>query len=142
MTAEVLLTVTGEQTGADGQNEKNVTVNSAVYEQHRGIHRLFYTETDPESGEQTQSVLQFSEKALVISRSGEVQTSMRLIVGRVTGCQYRTPYGVLDMRLDTKQITLLESEDRIEACVVYDLQIGGGDFAPIRSRVTAEVVPQ
>lgn len=139
MTERVMLTVTGEQTGADGQREKNTTVCSALYTRQGGVHKLFFTDTDPENGEGTSSEIRFSDRAFIISRKGQVETNMRLVAGRVTAGQYETPYGVLDMKLDTKQITLLESDDVIEAEVVYELQLGGAET--VLSRVTVAVKP-
>lgn len=124
MTSKVMLTVTGEQTDADGNIETTAMRGHARYERRGSVHRLLYTETDPDSGVRTDSGMQISDRACVLARQGAVRTRMRMILGRVTACRYGTPYGTVELEIDTKQITLLESEDTIKARIVYMLRFG------------------
>ena len=76
MSAEVWLTVTGEQTGPDGSRDRSRTSCRAVYDQFEGRHIFTYSERDPENGAVTESVMELSESSCSIRRRGAVSTNM------------------------------------------------------------------
>ena len=95
MGREVWLTVTGEQKDADGRKDRNSTQCRAWYEKRGDLHIFEYRETDPQSGEFTDSRLVFSKTGCSIERTGVVSTMMRFEPERELECMYETGLAVI-----------------------------------------------
>ena len=139
MGREVWLTVTGEQKDADGRKDRNSTQCRAWYEKRGDLHIFEYRETDPQSGEFTDSRLVFSKTGCSIERTGVVSTMMRFEPERELECMYETGFGSIPMKIFTKRLAMREVGSNFHGRVVYDLHLQGGD--PTECAVTVKAVP-
>ena len=139
MGREVWLTVTGEQKDADGRRDRNSTQCRAWYEKSGDQHIFEYRETDPQSGEVTDSRLVFSKTGCSIERTGVVSTMMRFEPERELECMYETGFGSIPMKIFTKRLAMREVGSNFHGRVVYDLHLQGGD--PMECAVTVKAEP-
>ena len=149
---EVMLTVTGEETYADGHKDSMRTRSRAVYEkvfEENGsggagegtcaAHVFRYRETDPQSGAVTESVIRFAGEGGSMERTGAVSTRMRFAPGEVTDCVYDTPFGSIPMPISTRPVAMREVGDNFPARLRYRLTPAGGD--PVECAVTVRAEP-
>ncbi len=136
---DVWLTVTGDQTDADGRNDRNTTACRALYEIEDGIHRFTYKDIDPETGAVTQSRMEFADTFCRIIRSGAVRTSMYFRPLEELESEYETGFGTILMKIYTKRLAMRQVGDNFHARVSYTLHLQGGE--PIECAVTVKAEP-
>ena len=148
---EVMLTVTGEETYADGHTDSMKTRSRAVHEkvfeaegcgageEARIAHVFRYRETDLQSGAVTESVIGFAGAGGSMERTGAVSTKMRFAPGEETECVYDTPFGSIPMTISTRLVAMREVGDNFHARIRYRLTPAGGD--PVECAVTVRAEP-
>ena len=144
---EVMLTVTGEQTYADGHKDTSVSRARASLERtDRGtgenegaVHVLRYREKDTVSGAVTESVMSFSGTGCRIERSGAVSAVMRFAQGEESRFDYGTPFGAIPMSVCTHLVAVRQIGGNFHARIRYTLTPEGGD--PIECAVTIRAEP-
>ena len=139
MRRDVWLTVTGDQTDADGRSDRNTTACRALYEIEDGIHRFTYKDIDPETGAVTQSRMEFADSFCRITRSGAVRTSMYFRPLEELESEYETGFGTNLMKIYTKRLAMRQVGDNFHARVSYTLHLQGGE--PIECAVTVKAEP-
>ena len=139
MSAEVWLTVTGEQTGPDGSRDRSRTSCRAVYDQFEGRHIFTYSERDPENGAVTESVMELSESSCSIRRRGAVSTNMRFVPCKEQDCMYETPYGSIPLTTFTRKIAVRRMGENLHARIRYRMGLMGAD--PVECAVTVKAEP-
>ena len=121
----VLLSVVGENQ-ASGEGEPDVIrlVTTGQLKKTPQGHRLTYTETDPESGEGQDIVIDVSGKRVVMTRGGTFGTTMVFEKDRRFDGQYATPWGNLSMGIYTTRtdFSLSPEEGRLDLDYQVDLQ--------------------
>lgn len=135
---EVLLTVTGEETYADGHKDINRTRCRAVWESS-AVTVFRYREEDP-SGGSTESMMEFSDGCCIITRTGVISTEMRFVPDQETHCDYGTPFGSIPMTIFTHLVALRQVGDNFHARIRYRLTPEGGDSIECAVTVKAEPV--
>ena len=136
---DVWLTVTGDQTDAEGRSDRNKTACRALYEIKDGIHIFTYKDIDPETGRATQSRMEFADAFCRITRSGAVCTSMCFRPLEELESEYETGFGTILMKIYTKRLAMRQVGDNFHARVSYTLYLQGGD--PIECAVTVKAEP-
>ena len=162
----VRLTVTGENTYADGHKDRTRTVSRAVCVKSGGARdvgdgasgdksstsgdksgagkkdgcsRVFrYREEDPAGGV-TDSVIGFSDGCCSIVRTGLINTEMRFVPHETTRCSYGTPYGSIPMTIRTQLVAVRPVGDNFHARIRYQLTPEGAD--PMECAVTIKAEP-
>ena len=155
---DVLLTVTGEETYADGHMDRTRTVSRAVCEISGALNesgiasdeksgagntaggvRVFrYRETDPEGGV-TRSVIRFADGCCSIIRTGVISAEMRFVPDEQTHCVYDTPYGSIPMTICTQLVAVRRIGSNFHARIRYRLLPEGAD--PVECAVTIKAEP-
>ena len=153
----VLLTVTGEETYADGHKDRTRTVSRAVCERSGACEecgsafdgkggagetdccvRVFrYREEDPAGV--TESVIGFSDGSCSIVRAGLINTKMRFVPQKETRCIYDTPYGSIPLTICTQLVAVRRVGDHFHARIRYRLIPEGAD--PVECAVTVKAEP-
>lgn len=136
---EVRLTVTGEQTIAEGRKDIMRTSVRAHYENRDGVRVFRFREEDPQSGSVTESVLEFSEGICSITRSGGINAVMKFAPGQEHRCMYGTPFGAIPMAILTRHFAVKEIGGNFHARIRYRLVPEGGD--PMECAVTVRAEP-
>ena len=145
MTSDVLLSISGIQTGADmdnhdmNGNEPVEVITPAKYYFKNGKHYLLYDEADPDEHAVTHTTLKFADRYLSVFRRGETQTQLLIESGRHNVTYYATPFGSLHIVIDGRQVNVDETEDLISARAFYGLEINYEHIADceVRIRVTS-----
>ena len=75
--------------------------NGQYYE--RGDKKYILYKSSDEGAEYSSSVI-VSSGAVTIKRSGGVKSNMSLELGKRTSCVYHTPYGKINMEIETERI--------------------------------------
>ncbi len=125
----VLLSVIGENR-SPGEEEPDVIrlVTTGQLKKTPQGHRLTYTETDPESGEGQDIVIDVAGKRVTMTRGGSYGTTMVFEKDRRFDGQYTTPWGNMSMGIYTTRtdFSLNRDEGHLDLDYQVDLQ---GRFA-------------
>ena len=135
----VRLTVTGEQTDADGRRDSVRTDCIAEYEYRDGTHVFTYLETDPQSGAVTRSQMRLAAESCSIVRTGEINARMEFVPDRERHCDYGTPFGSLSMAIVTERIAMRQIGENFHARIRYRMAFEGAD--PVECAVTIKSEP-
>ena len=87
--------------------------------------------------EGTTTTVSVYDDKFVLEREGNTTTKMEFIYNTSTVSLYNTPYGMLDLRVNTKKIDINMTEDGGSVTASYDMELSGQD--PIRTDIVIEV---
>lgn len=132
MTKEVLIKVTGlHQSDADKKDEQDIIemYSPGTYYQKDGRHYIFYEEM--EEGVpgivKTQIRVEGKEHVEVIKK-GAMAMHMVYEGGKKNRGYYMTPYGRMNLGIDTHEILVEEGEEHLDICVDYTMDV---DYEPV-----------
>lgn len=122
MTKDILIAITGRQSGAE---EDPVTIAlPGTYHFTNGKHFIQYDEID-EKGVVIRNTIKMSNSEVTYSKKDAYNTRMYFELKEMTQMNYQTPYGNLVFDVFTNRIITLESEERIEVRLEYALSNNG-----------------
>ena len=98
------------------------TITAAEYYDKNNSRYVIYEEADEESGQKTRGRIKFKENLLEVDKSGYVNVHMLFEENKKSLTNYATPFGNILIGIDTKKITLTESDDKIQIDVDYALE--------------------
>ncbi len=78
---------------ADGQCDVTEFTYSGRHDIKNGKHYLHYSEANPK----VNTVIKSDENSAVISRTGDMQSIMRIVPNEEHNMSYKTPHGTFDM---------------------------------------------
>lgn len=122
MTKEVLLAITGMQFDMSEEESNIQTITAAEYYNKNNSRYVIYEEADEESGQKTRGRIKFREDLLEVDKSGYVNVHMLFEENKKSLTNYATPFGNILIGIDTKKITLTESDNKIQIDVDYALE--------------------
>ena len=122
MTKEVLLAITGMQFDMAEEESNIQTITAAEYYNKNNSRYVIYEEADEESGQKTRGRIKFREDLLEVDKSGYVNVHMLFEENKKSLTNYATPFGNILIGIDTKKITLTESDNKIQIDVDYALE--------------------
>ena len=122
MTKEVLLAITGMLFDMMEEEGNIQTITAAEYYNKNNSRYVIYEEADEESGQKTRGRIKFKEDLLEVDKSGFVNVHMLFEENKKSLTNYATPFGNILIGIDTKKITLTESNDKIQIDVDYALE--------------------
>lgn len=140
MKREVIIRVTGWQTGPDGSMpEPIVRETEGLYYLKNNRHYLIYDETAEEGGikADTHCVLKFTPSELSVKRTGPVNADLEFHKDRETKAHYQTPFGNLEMEIESRVFHLEEEAQRIRFGLDYTLKAEGSPA--LMNRLLVEV---
>lgn len=130
MTKDVFLSISGLQFGLSGEDaEKIETVLTGTYYEKSGRHYVLYEETMEGFVEPLKNTMKFCDGFMELSRSGPVNVRMVFEENKKTMTSYQTPYGTIQLGIDTKKIHITQDPDKILVDVVYILDMDGSYLA-------------
>ncbi|MBR2591947.1 MAG: DUF1934 domain-containing protein [Oscillospiraceae bacterium] len=127
MKKEVLITVTGLIYTGDGDNENDYidVITPGKYYFRNGSHVLVYEEILEGCEAPVRNFLTVSPEQVSMRKSGIVFSQMEFVPGKPTRALYGTPFGELELDIETKSIDISEGEDGIRADIRYVLTVNG-----------------
>lgn len=123
MTKDVLLSIKGLY-AEDNENQDSVeTLSPAEFYIKEGVFYIFYEEIIDGMAGITKSRIKYSEKCFELTRKGEVSVHLLFEEGKKTLNTYQMPYGTLVVGLDTRKVSMDETEDEIKIHIDYAMEI-------------------
>ncbi len=130
MEKEVTIYIKGTQVlpgGAEnGQQEvQELYVKGTCYRKNEKWY-VFYEEDTGEAGSQpVKCALRFTPEQLLITRKGQVDSSLTLRPLEKTQNLYRSPLGMMELGCDTKVLRIQETDCEIVLYAEYGLELNG-----------------
>jgi len=135
MTKDVLVTVCGLQNGpeTDGVPIEMTTAGEYYYKNNK--HYILYEEVMEGETKTTKNRMKVSDGMVELTKSGIVNVHMLFEENKKNITHYYTPYGSLNMGIDTKQVLIEEAEDEMHIFVFYGLEMNGEFVADCDIRI-------
>ena len=87
--------------------------------------KAIYEESELSGMEGTTTTLIIKEDTMILERVGSTNTNMKFKEGEIAISLYNTPYGMLDLNIDTKALTINIDENGGKIYVKYILGLEG-----------------
>ncbi len=123
MTKEVIITICGLQNGpeTDGEPIEMITTGEYFYKNEK--HYILYEEVMEGETKTTKNRIKIAPGSVELTKNGVVNVHMLFEEKQKNITHYYTPYGCLDMGIDTKKVQIEETEDEMKISVDYALEI-------------------
>lgn len=114
-----------------GENENNkepisVTTPGEFYERNNCYYAV-YKETEISGMKGTTTTLKIKPDKFSMLRNGTTSTKMEFEKGKQTFSMYNTPYGTLELEINTKDLQVLMDDSGGKVHVKYELSISRQD---------------
>ena len=96
-----------------------------------------YNETKISGMEGTKTTIIIKSNSFELIREGSTETKMEFQNNKRTVALYKTPYGVMDVKIDTKKLNININEDGGTINTMYILEIGGQPA--LKTNLTIEI---
>lgn len=129
MDKEVKITIETTQI-AEGQSNTMQFEHNGQYYLKNGQHYVFYEEKVEGSNEKIKNRITFNERCMQVSKKGALASEMYFEAGRGCEVQYQTPFGDMQMQIQTHAYAMeIRKEEKILLTVDYDLGADSGQIA-------------
>lgn len=116
---------TCEEAGCESETHSmEMTLPANFYQKEDTIY-IFYKEEDPETHAITQCRLEITGKKMTIVRKGAASSQMELDVGKTTHSDYYTPFGKLELQIDTDALQSNLTDTSFRLLASYSLSSNG-----------------
>ncbi len=122
MKKEVWVSICGLQSVEETAQEPVETISAGDYFKKQEKHFLLYDSYE-EDGTLTRNQVKISADKVELLRRGKGESRMDFWLGKRTASPYLTPYGSLLLGVTTGGIALRETENSLEVCLEYVLDM-------------------
>ena len=122
MTKEILLSIAGLHL-ADGEDGNIEVVTAGDYYNRSGKHYILYDEVTEGMDGHTSNVIKIGENSLEITKKGLMNTRLVVEKGKSHRTVYQTPFGDIELSLTGQELTVTETEERIDIRAEYVLAV-------------------
>ena len=122
MTKEILLSIAGLHL-ADGEDGNIEVVTAGDYYNRGGKHYILYDEVTEGMDGHTSNVIKIGENSLEITKKGLLNTRLAVEKGKSHRTVYQTPFGDIELSLTGQELTVTETEKRIDIRAEYVLAV-------------------
>ena len=137
MNREVSVTISGLHS-SDGENLASKV--KGEYFLRNGTHYCVYQEQEEGFEQTTKCTIKIKGRSLEMIRQGLLRTHMVFEEGVKHMTGYQTPYGQMELGVETKSVRVLETEDCIRAVVEYTLEADGAYLSDSKIDITIKSV--
>jgi len=136
MTKDVLITIRGLQNGpqTDGEPIEMITTGEYYYKNNK--HYILYEEVMEGETKTTKNRIKIAPGTVELTKNGVVNVHMLFEENKKNITHYYTPYGSLNMGIDTKQVVIEEEENRMQVSVLYGLEMNQEFLADCDIKIT------
>lgn len=129
MAQTVLLTLTGRQQTADGEEAVTRTeYPGQFYEKNDSIY-ILYEEPPEDRGAAAKCCIKLKGRVLELTKKGAVCTRMVFEPGRELPADYSTPFGCIKLGVAAKKVEAFPGRESFRIRAEYDLTSQGRPFA-------------
>ena len=122
MTKEILLSIAGLHL-AHGEDGNIEVVTAGDYYNRGGKHYILYDEVTEGMDGHTSNVIKIGENSLEITKKGLLNTRLVVEKGKSHRTVYQTPFGDIELSLTGQELTVTETEERIDIRAEYVLAV-------------------
>lgn len=90
-----------------------------------GGFKVEYDETELSGMQGTKTTILIRKDSFDLIREGTTETRMEFVINKRTTSMYKTPYGVIDIEIDTRKLNINVNENGGTISAVYILDMGG-----------------
>ncbi len=123
MRKKAIITVVSKQPGADESAIEVVTPGE--YYKDEDSYYAIYDETELSGMEGTKTTLKISPNNFLLTRVGTTNAEMKFKKNTKEITMYNTPYGMLEMKLETKDLKIALDDAGGDVEIDYNLAIAG-----------------
>ncbi|MGL4774445.1 MAG: DUF1934 domain-containing protein [Clostridium sp.] len=98
---------------------------------------LEYDETEISGMEGTHTIITINEDTVLLERVGNVITKMKFDVKEDDISLYNTPYGILELDIDTKELDINVNDNGGEVFIKYEMCVG--DQQPLNTSLKIDI---
>ena len=147
MTKEVLISISGLHMGMDdvenkveSEDDEAIEVLSAGnYYFKNGKHYLFFEEVIEGFREVTKTQIKWQEdQILEVRKTGLSNMNMIFEKNKKHHCFYQTPFGQLNLGICTTDIRVEETEENIDICAEYVMDVNYEPFAECAIKINVK----
>lgn len=120
---KAIISVISKQNEDDGEAVEVVTPGE--YYEKNGSYYAVYKETEISGMEGTTTTLKIAKDSFWLIRMGSTSTKMEFNNSKEDFSLYNTPYGILQLKINTKELNINVGEDGGDVRVNYDLSVEG-----------------
>lgn len=130
MTKDVLVSIKGLQNmGAEQEPEEVEVVAKGDYYLKNGHHFIYFDEVMEGVSEPVKNSIKITEKGVEVKKKGPASVQMIFEENKKNFTYYRTPFGELEMAFAATNIDVSQSEEKLNLCIDYALEINGEHVA-------------
>ncbi|MGI6001677.1 MAG: DUF1934 domain-containing protein, partial [Candidatus Merdisoma sp.] len=118
----ILLSIAGLHL-ADGEDGNIEVVTAGDYYNRGGKHYILYDEVTEGMDGHTSNVIKIGENSLEITKKGLMNTRLVVEKGKSHRTVYQTPFGDIELSLTGQELTVTETEERIDIRAEYVLAV-------------------
>lgn len=125
MTKDVLLTISGLQFAAQGEEESEPVevITAGDYYKKNGKHYILYDEVMEGFEGSTRNVIKITDDYLDITKKGVSNVHMIFEKNKKNVSYYYTPFGSILIGIDAKSVNINETDENIDVEVKYNLEV-------------------
>lgn len=138
MTKEVWIKIKGVQQYSEGEKLETVTEVPAEYYLRNGIHYVMYEEREEGFTKSSKCMLKIREQSVELTKKGLIQSYMVFEEGKLHMTEYRTPFGMVVLGVNTKHICMWEEEGSLTLQIAYALEAEGAPMAECDIHITVK----
>lgn len=90
-----------------------------------GGFKVEYDETELSGMQGTKTTIIVRDDSFDLVREGTTETKMEFVINKITASMYKTPYGIMDIEIDTRKLSIDVNENGGTINAMYILEIGG-----------------
>ena len=121
-------------------NDAIEVIHVGAYYKRNGKHYVRYEEPIEKSDKVSVNLLKMTDNEIELVARGETGTHMLFTRGQKNTMYYNTPFGGMNMGVDTYDLNVLETPDRIMADISYGLEINLDYVADCRVHIDIESI--
>lgn len=125
MTKDVLLSISGLQFAAQGEEESEPVevITIGDYYKKNGKHYILYDEVMEGFEGSTRNIIKITDDYLDITKKGVSNVHMIFEKNKKNVSYYYTPFGSILIGIDAKSVDINETDENIDVQVKYNLEV-------------------
>lgn len=135
MKKDVTIKIKGVQKYSEGERVETVTEAAGEYYFRNGGHFVRFEEEAEGFTETSKCLLKVRGDIIEMTKKGLVDSHMIFEKDKLHTTNYKTPFGMIVMGVETKHIQVLEEENALAVKIEYALQAQGEHMADCSIRI-------
>lgn len=123
MTKEVMIAIRGLQFDQEQDSDEIETIQPGEYYKRNGAHYVIFQEYMEGFPEPVRNMIKFREHSMELTKKGPIDVHMVFEQNKKNVTNYRTPYGMMLIGLDTGKVEVEEEEHRVTLHLGYTLDV-------------------